>query len=109
MKRLNNQTGPAERLLARQILPSSGTMIGLCTTLIGLVKVLEPHSGPSRVDEYASLASLLFLTSAISAYIALRHAKHDLSAHCERVADTAFVGGLIVISGIALFFAYEMI
>ena len=43
-------------------------MIGVCTTLIGLVKVAKGHMGPSRVDEYAGLAALLFLVSACAVY-----------------------------------------
>ncbi|MGH6740581.1 MAG: hypothetical protein ACREDY_16405, partial [Bradyrhizobium sp.] len=57
------------RALSKHILPSSGTMIGVCATLIGLVKLAEVHIGPSRVDEYTALASLLFLASAIASYI----------------------------------------
>ena len=66
-----------ERALSKHILPSSGTMIGVCATLIGLVKLAEAHIGPSRVDEYAALASLLFLASAIASYISMRHPEPD--------------------------------
>jgi len=38
-------------------------MVGVSTTLIGLVKVAKGHMGPSRVDEYAGLAALLFLSA----------------------------------------------
>ena len=62
-----------ERSLSKHILPSSGTMIGVCATLIGLVKLAEAHIGPSRVDEYTALASMLFLASAIASYISIRH------------------------------------
>ncbi len=51
----DNET-TARRELSKHILPNSGTLIGVCATLIGLVKVAEAHIGPSRVDEYAALA-----------------------------------------------------
>ena len=99
-----------ERTLSKHILPSSGTMIGVCATLIGLVKLAEVHIGPSRVDEYAALASLLFLASAIASYISMRHLDRTrLSARCEIVADQCFLAGLIGITAITLFFAYEII
>lgn len=99
-----------ERALSKHILPSSGTMIGVCATLIGLVKLAEAHIGPSRVDEYAALASLLFLASAIASYISMRHLdRTQLSVRCEIVADQCFLAGLIGITGITLFFAYEII
>ena len=59
--------------LARYILPASGTMIGMCTTLIGLVKILEIRTGPSRADEFTALAALCFLVSAMTSYLAIRH------------------------------------
>lgn len=99
-----------ERALSKHILPSSGTMIGVCATLIGLVKLAEAHIGPSRVDEYAALASLLFLASAIASYISMRHPNRaQLSARCEIVADQCFLAGLVGITLITLFFAYEII
>jgi hypothetical protein len=98
------------RALSKHILPSSGTMIGVCATLIGLVKLAEAHIGPSRVDEYAALASLLFLASAIASYISIRHPDRlRLSERSEAIADQCFLAGLIGIAIITLFFAYEVI
>ena len=33
--------------LSRHILPSAATMVGICTTLIGLVKIIEPGPAPA--------------------------------------------------------------
>ena len=41
--------------LASHILPTSATMIGVCATLIGLIKLAEEKLGSSHVDEYAAL------------------------------------------------------
>jgi multisubunit Na+/H+ antiporter MnhG subunit len=99
-----------ERVLSRIILPTSGGMIGVCTTLIGLVKVAEGRIGPSRVDEYASLILLLFLTSAITSYLSIRHSERQtLSSRLELVADQCFLAGLFCIALIGLFFAYEIV
>jgi hypothetical protein len=96
--------------LSKHILPSSGTMIGVCATLIGLVKIMEEKIGPSRVDEYAALASLFFLVSAIASYTSMRHPdRQPLSARCETIADQCFLAGLVAITVITLFFAYEVI
>jgi len=83
-----------DKALSKHILPSSGTMIGVCATVIGLVKVLEPDIGPSKVDEYAALASLFFLTSAVASYVSMRNAgKPHAAARYEAVADQCFLGG----------------
>jgi hypothetical protein len=101
---------PARQGLSRHILPNSGTMIGVATTLIGLVKIAEGRIGPSHVDEYAALAALVFLISAIASYISIRQSHHaKLSERLEVIADQSFLVGLAAISAIALLFAYEII
>ena len=34
---------PGDTPLSRHILPTAGTLLGVCATLIGLVKVIEPE------------------------------------------------------------------
>lgn len=99
-----------DKALSKHILPSSGTMIGVCATVIGLVKVMEPDVGPSRVDEYAALAALLFLAGAVASYVSMRNAgKPHTAARYEAVADQCFLGGLVAVTVIILLFAYEVI
>lgn len=96
--------------LSAHILPSSATMVGVCITLIGLVKVTEAHIGPSRVDEYAGLASLVFLASAIASYASMRRAPDSTTSdRYETIADGLFLVGLVSITLISLLFAYEAI
>src|ERR1700679_4222701 len=96
------------RELSVHILPSAATMIGVCTTLIGLVKVVEGRIGPSHVNEYVGLVSLLFVISAITSYFSLRYASGPrASARLERIADISFMIGLLSLVVIALLFAYE--
>jgi hypothetical protein len=100
-----------ERDLSRHILSASAVMIGVCTTLIGLVKVAKPHLGQGHVSEYAGLTALLFFLSALSSYLSIRYANANfaISRRFERIADAIFLGGLIAISIIAVFFAFEVI
>jgi flagellar motor component MotA len=99
-----------DKALSKHILPSSGTMIGVCATVIGLVKVMEPDIGPSRVDEYAALASIFFLAGAVASYASMRSAaRPHTAARYEAVADQCFLGGLVAVTLIILLFAYEVI
>lgn len=94
--------------LARHILPSSGTMIGICTTLIGLVKIVEARIGPSRVDELAAIIAIVFMFSAVLSYLSIRVAMHEqVSRKCEQLADLVFIVGLVSIAIVAGFFAFE--
>ena len=94
--------------LASHILPVSGTMIGVCVTLIGLVKLAK--RGTSHVDEYAAMAAVTFLASALTSYLSIRWSDRTrLSFRIERMADVIFLCGLIGITLVATLFAYEVI
>ena len=104
------ESSSARRELSSHILSASVVMIGVSTTLIGLVKVAKAQMGPTRADQYAGLAGLLFLLSAGASYLSIRFRdRASLSRRFETVADLIFTCGLIGISAIALFFAYEVI
>jgi hypothetical protein len=96
--------------LASHILPVSGTMIGVCATLIGLVKFAEARHGSSHVDEYAAIAAVTFLASALTSYLSIRYSNRTkLSCQIERMADVIFLFGLVGITLVATLFAYEVI
>ena len=100
----------AGRDLSPHILGASVVMIGVSTTLVGLVKVAKAHMGASHVDQYAALTGLLFLLSAGTSYLSIRYGNRaGLGQRCEQIADLLFVVGLIGISTISIFFAYEVI
>jgi hypothetical protein len=104
------QKEQAERVLSKIILPTSGTMIGVCATIIGLVKVVERNAQSSHVDEYTALVMMLFLVSSIASYLSIRRAdRRGGGLRLELVADVFFLSGLVAISTIGLFFAYEII
>jgi hypothetical protein len=95
--------------LACHILPVSGTMIGVCVTLIGLVKLAEAKHGSSNVDEYAAIAAVTFLVSALTSYLSIRCSRIKLSVRIEQCADLIFLCGLVGITVVATLFAYEVI
>ncbi|GEP11218.1 hypothetical protein MGN01_30630 [Methylobacterium gnaphalii] len=82
----------------------------MCTTFIGLVKIVEARTGPSHVDEGAALTALVFLASAGSSYLSMRWPTEGrLSTKLEAAADICFVLGLISLSVISVLFAYEVL
>lgn len=106
----NHQGQLRTQELSRHILPTSATMIGICTTFIGLVKLVEARIGPSHVDEYAALAALLFLASSAASYLSIRFSgRRRLGVHCEKMADQFFLAGLVSITLIATLFALSLI
>jgi hypothetical protein len=98
------------RKLASHILPNAATMIGVCVTAVGLVKVAEAHIGPSSVDNYCASAGVIFLVSALCSYLSLRMDEGTkLADGLERVGDICFMLGLISLTVIIFLFAYEVI
>jgi hypothetical protein len=101
---------PRNTDVARHILPTSGTMIAMCTTMVGLVKVAEGRLGATSVDVYAALLGAAFLTCAIMAYLSMRLAHiDDISRRLERAADTTFLVSLCAAVAMVVLFALEAI
>jgi len=97
-----------QQRIARYILPCASTMVGVCLTSIGLVKIIETKAGIQHVDEWLALNSMIFLGSAILAYLSLRSKSQSPDCRYEALADLLFIIGLGVMTGITLLFAYEM-
>lgn len=96
--------------LQERILSTAGAMVGVCATLIGLVKVVENNRALSQVDEYAGCNALLFVCSALFAYLAIRTPRRTRTRRLfATAADLLFVSGLVVLAGISLTFAYDLI
>ena len=102
--------GSSRHALSTHILSASVVMIGVSTTLIGLVKVAKARMGATQADQYAALTALLFLCSALTSYFSIRWVDNPkLREKFDQLADLIFICGLVGISAIALFFAYEFI
>ena len=101
---------PDSTRLSQHILPSAGTMVGVCTTLVGLVKIVEAQIGVSHADEAAALTAIVFLISATASYLSMRvGGDSSLSSRLERAADICFLIGLLCLCAISVLFAYETI
>jgi hypothetical protein len=85
-------------------------MIGICTTLVGLVKIIEHEAGQTLADEIVGTIALLFLASAVLSYFAIRNPRRPvLNLWLERVADGGFLLGLLAIAALTVLFAYGLV
>ena len=95
---------------ATHILGMAGTMLGVTTTLIGLVKLLETQSIKLNIDELAGFLVIVFLFSAVMSYASIRtEERARLSKRLERSADLGFMVGLVTLGVLALVFAWEIL
>lgn len=91
--------------LSHHILPSSATMVGVCITAVSIVKLIRLSGIGSLVNHLLAFNSLIFLTSAVLSYAAMRSARH---VRCERWADIAFISGLAVLSACTIIVAFAI-
>ena len=93
----------AHSSLSQHILPSSATMVGVCITALSILKLVRLTGLGLWVDHLLAFNSLVFLTSGMLSYSAMRAAQN---IRLERYADVAFIAGLLLLSLCAVFMAF---
>jgi hypothetical protein len=102
-----NDKPPLEEDISIHILSVSAAMVGVCLTVIGLIRiVITLGKFDTIADNLLAVTSLIFLLSCFCSYWALRtrstHRMHGL----ERIADAAFLLGLlmmVIVCGVITF------
>ncbi|HUW51344.1 MAG TPA: hypothetical protein VMV75_10070 [Sulfuricella sp.] len=96
--------------LSQHILPNSSMMLGVCMTVISVIKVLRLHSEQHRIAEVFAFNALIFLISAMFSYFSIRNeSKIHLSVAMERIADVSFMLGLVVMTVAGFLLTYEIV
>jgi hypothetical protein len=86
------------------ILPAAATMVGVCMTAISIVRVLQ--KGGIAVAHVVAVATLAFLTSAVTAYFAIR--RRGNGARFEIFAEWCFLIGLVLLTVAVLVITFEI-
>lgn len=92
--------------LSRHILPTSAQLVGVCMTVISLVKLLHFGQVGSLLDKFLAIDALFFTVSAALSYASMRGIK---SASLEKYADLFFMLGLLELGGCAVLLSLEII
>ena len=93
--------------ISQHILPTSATMVGVCVTVIGIVRLIEVNLAIATViDDVAAVAAVLFLLSTMLSYAGLR-TPHD-TPRLERCADLVFLGALSLLAMCGVMLAWEL-
>jgi hypothetical protein len=92
------------------IFTASAAMVGVCLTVIGLIRVvLTIHGGQTLADDLLAVDSLLFLASCLLSYFSLRTRRIRRMYHVERVADGIFIIGLVLMVFVCAIIVYEIV
>jgi len=78
------------------ILNTSANLLGLCFIVLTSIKVAK-MGDVSIIDETTAIAIVLFMTSCILSFLAMRRENDTGNNHLEKIADILFLSGLVVL------------
>ena len=99
-----------EESIAIHIFAVSATMVGVCLTVIGILNVITSFKKINTwADEITALDAIIFISSCIISYIAIKTKMRKRRLLLERIADGIFLSGLVLMVVICIFFAYKFL
>ena len=98
-----------EEDISVHILSVSAAMVGVCLTVIGLLRVvITIQKADTVADDLLAVDSLLFLISCLLSYWALRTRTVRRMHKVERVADAVFMLALFLMVVVCAFVTYAI-
>jgi uncharacterized membrane protein YqjE len=105
----SDQKTKLEEDICIHIFTVSSAMVGVCLTVIGLIRVVITLGKADTVaDDLLASDALLFLTSCLLSYAALRARSFRRMHRIERAADVVFIVAMVVMTVICGFVTYAM-
>jgi hypothetical protein len=92
--------------LSSHILPASATMVGVCVTVLSIVKLASPGTLGYIIDKLLALGSLVFLTSAMLSFVSIRAPMRAF--RLEAMAEWIFLGGLGLLTAVTVVIAFAI-
>jgi len=104
----NNKT-KLEEDICIHIFTVSSAMVGVCLTVIGLIRVvITLGKADTLADDLLAGDALPFLTSCLLSYAALRARNLRRMHNIERAADVVFIVAMVVMTAICGFITYSI-
>ncbi|HEX4665235.1 MAG TPA: hypothetical protein VH207_01440 [Chthoniobacterales bacterium] len=98
-----------EEDISIHIFTVSAGMVGVCLTVIGLLRVvITLRKTDTLADDLLALDALLFLVACFSSYWALRTRSAQRMHRVERFADVIFLLALVLMAVICAFVTYAI-
>ena len=97
----NAENRALEADLCTHIFTASAALVGVCLTVIGLLRVVVVTTKVSTAaDDLLAVDATLFMISCVLSYYALRVRSVRRMHRIERVADVVFLLGLLLMTGV---------
>jgi formate-dependent nitrite reductase membrane component NrfD len=101
--------GELEKDICIHIFTVSAGMVGVCLTVIGLIRVvITLGKADTLADDLLAGDALLFLISCLFSYSALRSRNAGRMHRIERAADVVFIFAMIVMTAICSLITYTV-
>ncbi|MDP9292371.1 MAG: hypothetical protein M3O82_08420 [Verrucomicrobiota bacterium] len=98
-----------EEDLCIHIFTVSAGMVGVCLTVIGLIRVtITLRKADTFADDLLAADAVLFLISCLSAYWALRTRNTRRLHSLERFADSVFIFALLLMVATCVFITFAL-
>ena len=98
-----------EEDISVHILSVPAAMVGVCLTVIGVLRVaITIQKADTVADNLLAVDALLFLTSAMLSYWALRTRTRRRMHNVERVADAVFMTALALMAALCVVVAFAL-
>ena len=109
MERNGKPKRQLEEDICIHIFTVSSAMVGVCLTVIGLVRVvITLGKADTFADDLLAVDALLFLVACFLSYAALRSRGSRRMHKLERIADGVFIGAMVVMVAICAFITYSV-
>lgn len=95
--------------LSHHIMPTSATMVGVCMTVIGIVRLLERGATATYTSEILAVDAVFFLASTLLSFMSLRmETVQGQGRQSEKLADWLFLLGLLIMVAAAIMLAWKI-
>ena len=89
--------------LSVHIFTVSATMVGVCLTAIGLIRVvITIRHVETLIDNLVGMDAMLFVLSGLLSYWALRSRKRGRLRRIEAIAERVFIAGMVLMGAASL-------
>lgn len=82
-------------------------MVGVCMTVVSIVKLVHPAGVGHLIDKVLAVDSVIFLASAILSFVSMRRAASGV--RIETWAETAFLFALALVAVASMLLAFEIL
>jgi hypothetical protein len=109
IRRQREQNNHLEQDISIHIFTVSSAMVGVCLTVIGLIRVVITLGKADTItDDFLAGDALLFLVACLLSYWALRSRGQRRMHRIERVADAIFIIAMIGMVAICALITYTV-